>query len=221
MIMMAMLHEKQLSELGIISWHSAKDINEIEILHKNNCVVSIDQSCYFRTTDPFTRINEDLNLCQKSINLMSRYRSLYDKTYKDPLITGKPNHDDTRWTGDFFNNALLFLITETVGQYRHVYFSEKTWKAIASKKPFLLLGAKNSLATLHKLGFQTFDSIWDETYDRAETTFERADLISDVLLKLADQDWQNISVRCQPIIEHNYHNLEKLQQTHLSQLEYL
>lgn len=224
-ILMAMLYEKKLTDLGIISWRAMQDVQPRLSCKKetttDTTIGTIPVGYHFRTTDPFARINDDLNLCVDSINLQIKYQLLINQTHIHPLITGKPNQKDTRWTADFFNHALIYLITETVGQYRHVYFSEKTWKAMASKKPFLLMGARNSLTTLKKLGFVTFDTIWDESYDQANTTFERANLITDVLLQLANQDWRDIAQRCRPIIQHNFENLGRLQQIHLNKLQYL
>lgn len=221
-ILISLLHEKNLFTQGLISWHAPQDIVD----HYRCPVLPFQMSvpklnAFFRVTDPFTRINDSLSLCAISAKLLTKYSKTLNNTVTHPLITGKANDENTRWGADFFDHALLYLITETVGQYRHVYFSEKTWKAIASKKPFLLLGAQNSLLTLKKLGFATFDTVWDESYDQAVTLYERANLLTDVLTTLSRRDWNEIIQQCKAIVEHNHNNLVKLQQQHLEQLSHI
>lgn len=220
MILFSMLHDKNLLSQGIVSWHAPNDI-KIANDHAPTDNVSIDKinSANFRTTEPFTRINEDLNLCERSAKLLKQHFHTLNTTSKHPLITGQANELATRWSGDFFDHALLYVITETVGQYPYPYLSEKTWKAMTLKKPFLLLGAKHSLQQLKKLGFRTFDSIWDESYDSAPTLFQRANLITDTLANLSMKDWDEIIQQCQDIVEHNFYNLDQLQKNHLSQLK--
>jgi hypothetical protein len=221
MILMALLNEKNLLESGITSWFAPQDIPPEKLPSIEHLATPDLANSYFRTTDPFTRINDDLNLCQSAQELLIRNHSALMTTRRHELITGEPNQSDTRWTAGFFRHALLYLITETVGQYRHVYFSEKIWKAMASCMPFLLLGAQHSLATLKRLGFKTFESIWDESYDEATTLYERANRITDVLVDLNQRDWQQLAKQCEPIVQHNFENLGRLQQQHLEQLAHL
>ena len=53
------------------------------------------------------------------------------------------------------------------------FFTEKTSRCLATGKPFVLLGAPNSLATLHDMGFVTFGDIIDESYDQKSLPSER------------------------------------------------
>lgn len=46
-----------------------------------------------------------------------------------------------------------------------VFITEKTWRCIQNKRPFILIGNRYSLKYLHELGFKTFPHLFDETYD--------------------------------------------------------
>jgi hypothetical protein len=56
----------------------------------------------------------------------------------------------------------IVIETNTVTQG---WFTEKTAKCLASGKPFLLYGTSGQLQQLRKMGFRTFDTYIDETYD--------------------------------------------------------
>ena len=46
--------------------------------------------------------------------------------------------------------------------------SEKLYKNLFSKRPFIILGQKGSLKFLHELGFKTFPFLFDESYDNID-----------------------------------------------------
>jgi hypothetical protein len=45
------------------------------------------------------------------------------------------------------------------------WLSEKSFKPIAYRHPFLLIGQYRSLKKLHSLGFETYENLFDESYD--------------------------------------------------------
>ena len=48
------------------------------------------------------------------------------------------------------------------------FITEKTYRNIKYKKPFIIMGQHISLASLHKLGYKTFHPLIDESYDSYE-----------------------------------------------------
>ena len=63
---------------------------------------------------------------------------------------------------DFFAE----IVCETFLSGQSFYPTEKTWRPFICCTPFLMLGPKNFLANLQKLGFKTFGQWWDESYDQ-------------------------------------------------------
>lgn len=49
-----------------------------------------------------------------------------------------------------------------------IHISEKTFRNISYGIPFVLIGSKYSLNELKRIGFKTFDSLIDESYDEAD-----------------------------------------------------
>jgi hypothetical protein len=65
------------------------------------------------------------------------------------------------------------IATESYFCNDSVLFTEKTFKEIIFRRPFLLLGAKNQYKFFKKLGFELYDEIFDYDFDDAENLKER------------------------------------------------
>jgi len=107
---------------------------------------------------------------------------------------------------DFIKKSFVYVITETVAEYPYPYFSEKTWKAINYKVPFLIVGGKGSLHQLRKFGFKTFGDWWNESYDSLNTAADRIDSIVNILKDLSkrsDQELCDIRVAMKDILLYN------------------
>ena len=88
----------------------------------------------------------------------------YDVSDKDiDGFVGIPNDITSIGNPDIWESALVNVVSETttIGEF----LSEKIWKPIVGKRPFLLLGPPGSLRRLQDLGFKTFGEFWDESYN--------------------------------------------------------
>jgi hypothetical protein len=99
----------------------------------------------------------------------------------------------------------------------HTFVSEKTYKPIIAKKPFLLFSEPGFLKILQQMGFKTFHPLINEEYDSV-TGYEIriGEIIKEIrrISKLKKQDYENLIKQCQPIVEHNYKIAEKLCHSH-------
>ena len=77
-------------------------------------------------------------------------------------------------------------------------------KPILARRLFIVFSGQYYLRNLRKLGFQTFDSIIDETYDNIENHDERFRLALEQMHKLIDRSQDLILEKIRPIVEHNY-----------------
>lgn len=126
-------------------------------------------------TANYSRINDDLVYTKKQRDTMIKWFDSLS-SHCSPLIDGMPNQNQSRYQPNFLQIALWNIITESVGEYPYAYFTEKTWKAILTKRPFVLLGGFASLKQLKSMGFRTFDSWIDESYDTQEHFATRCDM---------------------------------------------
>jgi hypothetical protein len=159
------------------------------------------------TIVPKTRIN-DLFVAESSSLDFTRPTH----ATKDPLVLGQPNTDH-RFHADFYKKIGLDIVAETVMQYPYTFITEKTYRPIANGRPFIILGPYNTLQFLRSLGFMTFSSIIDESYDHvhnAEQRFSKAcDSITTFVDRPIDQIIADIS-GIKEVLLHNQHHLPNL-----------
>lgn len=64
--------------------------------------------------------------------------------------------------------------------------TEKVFKPLLGKTPFLYIGSPYTLKYLKTLGFETFDQIFDESYDTELIYYDRVDIIIENMKRLCD-----------------------------------
>jgi len=92
------------------------------------------------------------------------------------------------------------------------FITEKTYRNIKYKKPFIIMGNKYSLLSLRKLGYKTFDPLINESYDTLGTSKHRSKEVLKELNRLSQMnnyEWDDLMIQCKPVLEHNYNNLLK------------
>lgn len=122
--------------------------------------------------------------------------------------TDHPMHSCWLSLFDECADSLLYLVTETVATGRRHHLTEKTFKPIAMGMPFMIAGTQGSLKYLRSYGFQTFEGIWDESYDDAEDSDRIAHMMSTLrsLDELTPKGRQDLFDMARPIIEHNWNH---------------
>jgi len=124
-----------------------------------------------------------------------------------PGETGHPMH--SCWLSLFepCADSLLYLVSETVATGRRHHLTEKIFKPICLRMPFVLHSTHGSLEFLRSYGFRTFGDIWDESYDTEPDDTQRIKKIADLLTELdslSQEQKQAMFARARDICEHNY-----------------
>jgi hypothetical protein len=104
-------------------------------------------------------------------------------------------------------SSFLFVVTETCYWQKKTHLTEKIFKPIALKMPFILLGCQGNLQYLRDYGFITFGDFWDEGYDAISDPIERMRAVTAILNKLkslSEEDLMHMLISMQPILDHNY-----------------
>lgn len=155
----------------------------------------------------------------------------YDKIVQD-LVTdkiepmylskkhGDPSNDRLKQEDIYyFDNSYFSLVQETfydnsldsssgdIEFYESIFITEKTYRPIYFKHPFIMLGVKGTLAGLRKYGFKTFSPYFDESYDDIDDPvlrFEMALIEVKRLCSLPDDEWLTIQRELLPVLEYNY-----------------
>ena len=164
-----------------------------------------------RTIIPFSRINNDLITSANQRGVLTEFWPLFSgNTHQHPGITGGANTPDDRFQADFLYESLIYVITESVGEYPYPYFSEKTWKGILTGRAFMMVNARYSLQKLQEFGFKTFSQWWDEGYDFLPTVVDRIEAITKNLVTFQDcgsNQLNKIQREMLPVLQHNQQHL--------------
>lgn len=139
----------------------------------------------------------------------------------DAVIT--PNSDQNNWYSgnqilfsdtttnasnvvpvDIYNDTCYSIITETFFNSDFVMLTEKTAKPLIAKRLFVMFAGTGYLAHLHRLGFQTFDNVIDESYDLESDNEKRWQMAFEQVKYLCSQPQTEILEKVKPILEHNY-----------------
>ena len=134
------------------------------------------------------------------------------------------NDDDLQ----YFDNSYFSVVNET--NFYHcldgkggrpincvhtdgVFISEKLYKPIAHRHPFIVAGLNGTLKYLRDVGYKTFHPIINEDYDLIVDDEERLQAIEKEVLRLAtldDDTWLQLQEQLKPIIDHNYNHILKI-----------
>ena len=92
------------------------------------------------------------------------------------------------------------------------FLTEKTWKTVFSKRPFIIAATPYSLEGFRALGFKSFSPFIDETYDTIEDNEARKQaLLAEVkrICTLPTEEYRKVVEGCRSICEYNYSLLKE------------
>ncbi len=185
----------------------------LEFLLANNLLdqgfVSFGNYALFEPDDELMRIANMYEHIKKNIHLLPmNLNATADRSNPADI------RDDDR---QYYENSYFSIVTETayyqtnvhgakIEIEKDIFFSEKTYKPIIMKHPFILMGRPHFLETLRSHGYKTFHPYIDETYDSVEDDSERMKLIFNEIKRLCeftDEQYLEWMQQVKPIIEHN------------------
>lgn len=105
-----------------------------------------------------------------------------------------------------------------------VFFSEKIFKPITLKHPFILVGFPGSLKKLRERGYKTFAPFIDESYDEIDNGRERLDAIFKEIVRLCeltDEQWMEWQNNVKSIVEYNFEVFQNKKTFGLAPVEHL
>lgn len=148
------------------------------------------------------------------------YRAFYENEWRFPIkLNIEPEHPLNYIRAEdafMFKETYFSLVTETyffdIPQYRviderEIFFSEKSFKPIAMKHPFIIAGKAHMLKYLKKLGYQTFSPWIDESYDDIENHEQRLLAVlkeTKRLCAMSENEWIEWQKEIKLIVENNH-----------------
>lgn len=110
------------------------------------------------------------------------------------ILDYKPEYDEHSWTFShngypcdisLYENTGFSIISETWISHSTHLFTEKTWRAIVNKHPFIMVGPVSNIAKLQNLGFKTFNEYMTiPDYDKIDSSLD--DRLNAIVTNSAD-----------------------------------
>ena len=107
----------------------------------------------------------------------------------------------------FYELSFCGVVVEQLNRNGLVCLHDKTCLPILFKRPFLLMAEKHSLKSLKKLGFKSFEEIFDESYDEVSDFEKRIETVVSQIVelnKMSKFDWLELYKKVEDKIEHNH-----------------
>jgi hypothetical protein len=175
-------------------------------------------------------IGRQFSLKHNEINLMAtttplqRLPSEYEvEQYRTTVISPGPA-ERTFVKTELFNNTwgeiylqaepycdtYFSLVTETVFDYPYSFRTEKIAKPLAIGHPWIVASGTGFYRDMRNLGFKTFDSLIDESFDLIDNSQDRMDRIVAVVNDLCQQDLTSFMQASESICKYNQQHLQHL-----------
>jgi len=97
--------------------------------------------------------------------------------------------------------------------YDEKFITEKTWRNMLNGHPMIWIGTRHTAKMLQHLGFKTFNTLWDESYDDIKNPLDRflqACKVVNKLCQKTDEEWLEIQEKAIPILQHNQNKMLEL-----------
>lgn len=129
-------------------------------------------------------------------------------SYKDQHL---PNDTYINETGEvnqrfmnpqWFDDTCINLVVESTQSSQGLLVSEKTYKPCAFYQPMLIVGRSGALELIKNQGFETFDNIFDESYDQEIDFEKRLHIVLENLNRICKEPYSDLTWEK---LKHNHH----------------
>lgn len=164
----------------------------------------IPENLILLNTTVITRINDRIPLHDPVLRqLLAQIPNEFNlKNFQENV-----DYNAVEGSANIHSQAFLQIAAETVFNYPNVYVTEKSFKPMIYKRPFVLVGSPGCLKNLKSFGFKTFDQYWDESYDSIEDPEKRILAILKVIEFVCSRSIGQLQQLCydmKNILEHNF-----------------
>lgn len=219
---LAHLHEAWRKKTGLNGFDRIVHYNRF-FYHYNLCYPSAKPEIMVRGA--YTTFNRKYTTYRKKLLDYLKNNQLLDQGYVnfqfedvsnlvEPLISeyedGQLASENQIYRYYRATNFDIIIETATQADENQQFLTEKTLRALALGQPFVTYNGTGSLQYLRELGFRTYQSMWDESYDNIQDNDERFGTVMYQVKQLIN----NRAIFEQPLIkeinEHNKFHFQKL-----------
>ena len=146
------------------------------------------------------RYSDQIDNLDTSDTSLVKY-SLFNNEWGEAYIKAEPYID-----------TYFSLVTETVFHNPYSFRTEKIWKPIAMAHPWIVVANAGFYRDMRNIGFKTFNSIIDESFDSIENDLDRITRIAQVVEDLCAGNLPEFLAACRDICKYNQYRLREFQQ---------
>ncbi len=195
LVLVAMLHEAGLLDQGIVSCHiHGKEDRELDSI-----ILPGKEPFYDNIKNTFAE-NPDLlpitlDLKTDDSGMAENYTLINLQHFEDTFFS-------VITETEFYNRRNMCY-----GDIWNMYFTEKTFRAIRMKHPFVLVNMPNTLKCLQDIGFRTFSYWINESYDSVISEEERLKSITKEIQRLCNlpqSELRDMISDMQDVLDYNH-----------------
>lgn len=133
----------------------------------------------------------------------------------EPVETAGAKRWDTRRQDPmWYNDTCFSLVLESITQWDKavIFLTEKIFKPISHQHPYMVIGANGMLSYLKSQGFETFDNLFDESYDQHSSLEQKLKIIINNIENFTKQPFDKLTL---DKLEHNkalFYNVSVIKQ---------
>jgi len=186
-----------------LSHHNYNPLNEIGL-----------DELVFRKFDLVDSATNFIKLCPKTLDLdyLQNLGNCKNSIFQHENSYYPIQHPKNLNLLQYYNNVFVDVVVEPNISGRCFLATEKIWRPIIARRPFIVMSNSNYLHNLKRLGFQTFDNFWSEEYDNYAEE-DRIKSIEQLLQLIANWDnskLANIILQMKDVLDHNYNTFINL-----------
>lgn len=143
------------------------------------------------------------NYVNQNSRLQVKFKNLH-KIEQHFALNDSPSYASADYESGDYQATAIEVVLETLFDDSRWHLTEKTLRPIACAQPFILTATPGSLEYLRSYGFRTFDSVWDESYDKITDPVARLTAIVELMKDIGQRlSLQDIATNTKEICEHN------------------
>ena len=110
---------------------------------------------------------------------------------------------------NIYNQTYYSVVAETTTENKYSFYNEKVAKPIIAGRPFVAFAGQHYLSNLRHLGFKTFESVVDQSYDAIADMRQRMTAAWAQVEWLCAQDPAHVYSELHDVLQHNHEHFLK------------
>lgn len=153
----------------------------------------------------FAPIRRQSKIRDKIVTALGSRLDKFIWSYKDKLLPGDisclDNHYTRFFNPEWYDDTYFSVIVETLQHSNCPFLTEKTFKACAYYHPFLVVAQSGVLKLLKNMGFETYENIFDESYDSIQDFDAR---LNEIIKNIDNFKTEPYDLETQRRLQHNH-----------------